>query len=230
VNARRARRRTAAGPAVGRRWQDELIEREIPPGASVLDLGCGDGQLLERLAAGRKARGQGVEFDTDAVVRCMARGVPVLHADLDQGLQGFPDGSFDYVILEETLQTLHRPMAVLREMLRVGRRGIVSFPNFGHRRVRTDLVERGRMPVTGALPYRWHDTPNIHLFTLDDFLDWTRDHGVGIVRGYTQSEGAVRDLAEGDNLLAEEVLLVTEALPEEGKSPADADVADREGR
>lgn len=209
----KARRKAEPGPACELRWQDALIEREIPVGASVLDLGCGDGLLLERLATVRNVRGQGVEFDPDAVVRCIARGVPVFHADLDQGLKGFPDGSFDYVVLEETLQTLHRPMAVLREMLRVGRHGIVSFPNFGYRKVRANLAERGRMPVTPGLPHQWHDTPNIHLFTLQDFLDWARDNGVAILRGYAQEEGAVRELSEDDNLLAEEVLLVTQALP-----------------
>jgi methionine biosynthesis protein MetW len=192
------------------RWQDAIIEREIPLGASVLDLGCGGGELLFRLMDIKGVRGQGVELDARAVVSCVARGVPVFHSNLDDGLRGFSAGNFDYVILEETLQTLHRPLAVLTEMLRVGRHGIVSFPNFAYWRVRLDLAMRGRMPVTECLPDPWYETPNIHLFTLQDFLEWTRREGVRIVHGYALAEGQVRDLAEDDNLYAEEVLLFTE--------------------
>jgi methionine biosynthesis protein MetW len=125
-------------------------------------------------------------------------------------LKGFADQSFDYVILEETLQTLHHPTEVLSDMLRVGRTGIVSFPNFAYWRVRLDLALRGRMPVPDTLPYRWHDTPNIHLLTLGDFLDWARDHGVNIAAGHALVEGDVRPLHDKDGLYAEEVLLVVE--------------------
>ena len=190
------------------RWQDEWIEREIEPGTAVLDLGCGEGDLLHRLMRDKGIRGQGVEIDLNAVVRCVARGVPVLQADLDVGLREFPERSFDYVVLEETVQTLHQPLAVLRDMLRVGRRGIVSFPNFGHWRVRLALALDGRMPVTPTLPYHWYDTPNIHLFTLQDFLDWTAAAGARIVRGYALADGIVRPLGPEDNLEAEEVLLI----------------------
>jgi len=190
------------------RWQDEWIEREIEPGTTVLDLGCGEGDLLHRLMRDKGIRGQGVEIDLHAVVRCVARGVPVLQADLDVGLREFPDHSFDYVVLEETVQTLHQPLAVLSDMLRVGRRGIVSFPNFGHWRVRLALALDGRMPVTPTLPYHWYDTPNIHLFTLQDFLDWTATAGARVVRGYALADGVVRPLGPDDNLEAEEVLLI----------------------
>lgn len=192
------------------RWQDELIEQEIPAGASVLDLGCGGGELLAGLLRRKKVRGQGVELDSEAVFQCVAAGVPVFQSDLDRGLKGFPDHSFDYVILEETLQTLHRPAEVLKEMLRVGRRGIVSFPNFAYWRVRLDLGLRGRMPVTEWLPFRWYDTPNIHLFTLQDFLDWSGGNGVAIAQAHVLAEGQVRRMEPEDNLYAEEALLIIE--------------------
>lgn len=193
------------------RWQDALIESEIPERASVLDLGCGQGDLLGRLIFTRGARGQGVELDPEAVMCCVLRGIPVFQANLDEGLKGFPNGSFDFVVLEETLQTLHRPAGILREMLRVGRHGIVSFPNFGHWKVRMSLTARGRMPVTEWLPYGWHDSPNIHLFTLDDLLDWAQASAVRLVRGYVLCDGQVRPLREDDNLHAEEALLILEA-------------------
>ncbi len=188
------------------RWQDDRIVREIPRGASVLDLGCGEGDLLARLIRRKGVRGQGVELSPAAVMRCVERGVPVFQTDLDQGLAGFPDRSFDYVVLEETLQTLHRPLEVLGEMLRVGRLGIVSFPNFAWWRIRMSLLVEGRMPTTDRLPYRWHDTPNIHLFTLQDFLDWVARERVTVVRAFAYDGGRVRPLQAGDTLNAEEAL------------------------
>ena len=199
-------RHPESAPVKGR-WQDPLIEREIPRGASVLDLGCGSGELLERLIRERGVQGQGIELDPGQVMSCVARGVPVFQADLDAGLSGFPNHRFDVVVLEETLQTLHKPVEMLGEMLRVGRTCIVSFPNFGHWRVRLGLALHGRMPVTPRLPHRWHNTPNIHLCTLDDFLDWARESRVRVQKGYALAEGAVRPLTEHDNLHAEEVLL-----------------------
>ncbi len=188
------------------RWQDALIEEDIPRGAAVLDLGCGTGELLARLVRDRGVRGQGIEVDPEAVRGCVARGVPVLESDLDEGLRGFPDGVFDYVILEQTLQTLRRPVEVLSEMLRVGTHGIVSFPNFGYWRVRLQLALEGRMPETRELPYHWHDTPNIHLFSIRDFLDWTAQAGVSIVKACAFEGGRARPLRGDDNLHAEEAL------------------------
>lgn len=190
------------------RWQDQIIEQLIPPRSSVLDLGCGDGQLLAQLTDAKQVRGQGVELDADAVMQCVARGVPVFQSDLDAGLKGFADQSFDYVILEETLQTLRRPLDVLREMLRVGRRGIVSFPNFGFWLVRLDLAIRGHMPVTHCLPYRWYDTPNIHLFTLDDFMNCLPELSAKILESHVLALEGIRPLQPSDNLFAREVLCV----------------------
>jgi len=208
ASSSRGRANPGQSPRV--RWQDEIITQEIQPGARVLDLGCGDGQLLERLQRERQVRGQGVEIDADAVLAATLRGVPVFQADLGEGLSRFPDGSFDVVVLEETLQTLAKPRLMLGEMLRVGRRGIVSFPNFAHWRVVVNLVAHGRMPVTERLPYPWYDSDNIHPFTLQDLLDWVEASGVRIVSGHSFSEGSVRILRPEDNLHAEEVLVVVE--------------------
>ena len=212
---------TGPGPvspgAESGRWQDHIILSEVPPGASVLALGCGEGDLLSTLIGRLDVRGQGVELNPLAVLKSIDRGVPVLNIDLDQGLVDFADQSFDYVILESTLQTLKAPLPTLTEMLRVGRRGIVSFPNFGHWRVRFDLAVRGRMPVTRGLPYGWHDTPNIHLFTLADFLDWCGANEVAVNNSFGLVEGRIKTpLSPSDNLIVEEALLCLERAGKAG--------------
>ncbi len=148
----------------------------IKPGASVLDLGCGDGSLLSYLQERRGVRGYGVENQPDKVIACVARGVNVIQFDLEAGLAGFDTGSFDHVILSQTLQAVHNTAGVLAEMLRVGREGIVSFPNFGYWRNRLQVLA-GNMPVSRDLPYSWHDTPNVHLCTLHDFEALCREQG-----------------------------------------------------
>ena len=146
----------------------------IEDGARVLDVGCGDGALLAHLAKTRDVGGYGVEIDANNVVRCIESGVNVIQADVDAGLRGFESGSFDYVVMTQTLQALQRPDQVVGEMLRVGKTAIVTFPNFGHWRVRLGLLA-GRMPNTPALPEEWYDTPNIHLCTVADFDDLCRE-------------------------------------------------------
>lgn len=155
----------------------EAIARLVPEGSRVLDLGCGGGELLRFLREKRSAHVHGVELDLDNVASCVRADVPVIQADLDQGLTGFPDDAFDLVILSQTLQVVRKPALVLREMLRVGQRGIVSFPNFGHARVRSYLTLRGRMPMSRSIPYSWYDTPNIHHTTLKDFEDFVQANG-----------------------------------------------------
>ncbi|MGH8461704.1 MAG: methionine biosynthesis protein MetW [Stenotrophobium sp.] len=147
-----------------------LICDWIAPGSSILDLGCGDGSLLAHLARTRDVRGYGLEIDPANLAQCIARGVNVIQADLDDGLRDFENGAFDYVVMTQALQALQRPDQALAEILRVGRTGIVTFPNFGHWRVRSALA-LGRMPVTPSLPETWYNTPNIHLCTVADFED-----------------------------------------------------------
>lgn len=147
----------------------DVVAAMVPRGSRVLDLGCGDGALLDHLIREKGCDGTGVEISDEGFHACVARGVPVVVADIDQGLGDVEDDAYDVVILSQTLQATHRPALVLQEMMRVGRVGIVSFPNFGHWRLRWSLAARGRMPTSRSLPYRWYDTPNIHLCTIRDF-------------------------------------------------------------
>ena len=160
--------------------EDETILRWVGSGARVLDLGCGDGSLLNKLWEAKQAPGYGVEIDDAHVVQCLKNDVNVLQMDLEDGLSAFRDDSFDCVILSETLQAIRNTEQLLREMLRVGHEAIVSFPNFGHWRARMQ-VSLGRMPVSKALPYQWYDTPNVHLCTVRDFEDLCRRLGVRIL-------------------------------------------------
>lgn len=159
-----------APPGPARALRDDLrqIADWIADGAHVLDLGCGDGALMAYLRDSRAARVYGVEIDDDSILQCVRRGLSVIQADLESGLRMFPDRMFDTVVLSQTLQAMHETEAVLREMARVGRQGIVSFPNFGHWRHLASLIA-GRMPVSPQMPYQWYDTPNVHLCTPRDF-------------------------------------------------------------
>ena len=146
----------------------ELIARWIPEGSRVLDLGCGDGVLLAGLAATRATQGYGIEIEGSNVLASLKNGVNVIQNDIESGLSAIEDNAFDFVILSQTLQAMRNSESVLNEMLRVGREGIVTFPNFGYWRHRLDIL-RGHMPVSKTLPYSWYDTPNIHLCTVKDF-------------------------------------------------------------
>jgi len=159
----------------------KLIEQYVEPGARVLDLGCGDGALLEELIREKGVDGFGIDKNVEEVQRCIARGVPVYHGDMIEALGMFADDTFGCVILSQTLQQAENPRRVVEEMMRVGRRGIISFPNFGHWRVRVQLLLGGRAPRTRVLPYTWHNTPNIRVLTINDFLDFCRQEGLQIV-------------------------------------------------
>ncbi len=157
-----------------------VIAKQVPAGVRVLDVGCGDGALMAALQRDRQADARGIEIDPELVVRCVARGLSVVQGDADRDLAFYPDGAFDVAILSQTLQTAARPDRMLAELLRVGRRAFVSFPNFAYWRMRWALVRRGRMPVTRHLPVSWYETANIHHVTVKDFEELTAALGVAI--------------------------------------------------
>ena len=147
----------------------ELVAKLIQPNSRVLDLGCGAGDLLQHLQQQKSVIGYGLDKDAENIQLCLSRGVNVIEQDLDGGLGNFQDDAFDMVIMTDTIQAVHQPQLLLREMLRVGRECVVTFPNFGHWRCRLNLAATGRMPVSKHLPHLWYDTPNIHLCTFNDF-------------------------------------------------------------
>jgi methionine biosynthesis protein MetW len=153
------------------RVDHQLIAEMVEPGSRVLDVGCGDGDLLELLSQKRGVDGRGVELDRDKVNACVARGLSVIQGDADRDLSNYPDQAFDYAILSLTIQATRNPKPVLENLLRIGRRAIVSFPNFGHWQIRVALLFSGRMPVTHNLPDNWYESPNAHLCTIRDFAD-----------------------------------------------------------
>ena len=166
-----------------------LVARMVEPGSRVLDVGCGDGSLLALLRERRGADARGIEIARENVSACLARGLAVIQGDADTDLAGYPDDSFDYVVLSQTIQATRNPREVVERMLRIGRRGIVSFPNFGHWRVRWELGVRGRMPVTDNLPHSWYDTPNIHFCTIRDFVRLTREVGARVEQAHALDSG-----------------------------------------
>lgn len=163
------------------------IAEWVTPGAKVLDLGCGDGSLLRHLKEARGARGYGIEIADENIVTCIKNGVNVLQMDLETGLSGFEAQSFDFVILSQTLQAMKNIEQLVNEMLRVGKHGIVTLPNFGYWRHRLQIMT-GNMPVSKDLPYQWFDTPNIHLCTFDDFEAFCREQGMRILERSTMHD------------------------------------------
>ncbi|PSM15863.1 methionine biosynthesis protein MetW [Nitratireductor sp. StC3] len=157
-----------------------MVAGLIEPRARVLDIGCGDGTLLDLLITDKQIDGRGIEISQRGVNECVARGLSVIQGDADTDLSYYPDQGFDYVILSQTLQATRNPKEVLEQLLRIGRRAIVSFPNFGHWRVRLSLLLRGRMPVTRDLAYSWYDTPNIHFCTIRDFVNLCEEIGATV--------------------------------------------------
>lgn len=188
----------------GLRAEQALIADWITAGSRVLDLGCGDGQLLAALAHHKGVTGYGIEIDPDNIVSCIERGVNVIHSDLDAGLSEFDAESFDFVIMTQTLQATRFPHELIDEMLRIGRESIVTFPNMGHWKCRAQIL-LGRMPVTRHLPNTWYDTPNIHMCTLSDFEDLCADKHLEILeRAAVDSQHhAVPGMGLWPNLLAE---------------------------
>ena len=158
----------------------QIIQEWIAPGSRVLDLGCGDGELLSWLREHKNVTGYGLEIDPDKIARCIERGVNVVEQNLDLGLGNFASDSFDVVVMTQSLQALHYPDKVLAEMLRVGKTCIITFPNFGHWRCRWYLTTKGRMPVSDFLPYTWYNTPNIHFCTFADFERLCHEQGARV--------------------------------------------------
>lgn len=161
-------------------FEHRLIAELIKPNSTVLDLGCGDGELLAYLARHKQVSGQGIEIDEQAIYKCVARGLSVFHGDLDSGLKDWEAQSFDYVILDQSLQQVIHPDTVLQEALRLGKEVIVGFPNFVHFMARWQLAFCGKVPVTGSLPFQWYDTPNLHFLSILDFTNYCHAREISI--------------------------------------------------
>ncbi|WP_174287009.1 methionine biosynthesis protein MetW [Sphingomonas bacterium] len=184
-----------------------VIADHVIPGTRVLDVGCGDGALMAALRDRAGVDARGLEIDAGNVAAAVARGLSVVQGDADIDLAGYPNRSFDYAILSQTLQTARGPDKVLDELLRIGTRAFVSFPNFAHWRVRLSLLWGGRMPVTPLLPERWYDTPNIHHVTIDDFRAFVAERGIGVERAWFLSRGKQTTSAAA-NVLAEHAVFL----------------------
>ena len=194
-----------------------LIAGMIAPGSRVLDIGSGDGTLIEHLFRTRGCDARGLEIDMGEVTRAVAHGLPVMHGDADNDLQHYPDAAFDYVVLSRTLQAVERPRDVLREMLRIGARAVVSFSNFGHWTVRSSLLRTGRMPMTAIWDRPWYETPNIHPCTIRDFFDLCAREGYAVESWLAVDEGGQRAPWRRSirlaNLLAEQGLFLLRRMP-----------------
>ena len=160
--------------------EHKIISEWIEPHSPVLDLGCGDGELLSFLIQEKHARAQGIEINEQAIYKCVAKGLSVFQEDIDTGLSEFRDKSFDYVTLSQSLQQVKKPDFVLKEALRVSKKVIVSFPNFTHYAARLQILFRGKVPITNALPYDWHDTPNLHFLSISDFIEYCQKRNIEI--------------------------------------------------
>jgi len=175
------------------RLDHKIIGELIAPGSAVLDLGCGDGDLLEYLVSVKDVRGSGVEISEDAIYKCVEKGLSVSHGDIDSGLTEYPDSAFDFVIFNQTMQQVEKPMDAIDEALRIGRKVIVGFPNFCDLKSRLQLFFGGHVPVTPSLPYSWYDTPNRHFLSIKDFIRFCGDRGIKIEKNFYLSEsGPVR--------------------------------------
>jgi methionine biosynthesis protein MetW len=195
--------------------EHRLIVDLVEPGARVLDLGCGAGDLLKALQVEKQARAEGVELSETCIQACVAKGLfSVHHGDLDEGLAEYGDKSVDYVILTNTIQVLHRPLLLIREMARVGKKCIISFPNFGHWPIRAQLFFQGRMPKSRRLPYEWYDTPNIRLLTIHDFRAFCREVSLRVLQeiAISTSNERCKRVRLMPNLLADGAVFVVEEM------------------
>ena len=191
-----------------------IIAGMVERGSRVLDVGCGDGALLKHLAEAKGVDARGIELSQAGVNACVAHGLSVVQGDADRDLADYPDAAFDYVILGQTIQATRNPRQVLAEMARIGRRGIVSAPNFAHWKMRLQLLTGGRMPVTRALPHSWHDTPNIHMCSVRDFAELARELGLAIERTVAltgEKAREVKPFSLSANVFAEQAIFLLAA-------------------
>jgi len=192
---------------------DELIMRHIDRGSRVIDLGCGDGRLMQRLHDEIGCDVMGVEVEQSNIVAVIERGLPAIACDLNEGLVDIPNNSFDFAVLSQTLQQVRNPKRLLLEMLRVAKRALVVVPNFGHWRVRLEVLRRGRTPITQTLPYEWYETPNLHFMSMRDFRDLMDGIGLRIVKESPIIKGRSVDQLLGANLRADSAFYLLERDP-----------------
>jgi methionine biosynthesis protein MetW len=195
---------------------DELIMHHIDRNSRVIDLGCGDGRLMQRLHDEMGCEVMGVEVEQSNIVAIIQRGLPAIAADLNEGLVDIPNDSFDFAVLSQTLQQVRNPKLLLLEMLRVAHRALVVVPNFGHWRVRMEVLRRGRTPITQALPYEWYETPNVHFMSMRDFRDLMDGIGLRIVKESPIIKGRSVDQLWGANLRADSAFYLLERNPGKG--------------
>ena len=188
-----------------------IITKMVEENSHILDLGCGSGELLQMLKNKKNVKGLGVDINQDNIISCLKKGLSVIQGDIDIGLKEFTDKSYDYVILNQTLQTTHHPEYVMQEMLRVGKKCVISFPNFAYWRVRFHLFFKGQMPKSRILPFEWYNTPNIHLLTVSDFFEFAKKRNIKILKSIYTTKAKVKKFPLTKflpNLFAEEVIFV----------------------
>jgi len=191
----------------------EIICDQIEPESKVLDLGCGAGELLKLLKEKKNVQGRGVEINEDNIIKCIEKGLSVFQGDLDEGLIDYQDKSFDYIILNQTLQCTHKPDYVIHEMLRVGRKAVISFPNFAYWRIRSFLFFKGKMPKSNILPFEWYNTPNIRLMTINDFREFCSERKINILKEIYMNKAEIKnDILHRimPNFYAEEAIFIVE--------------------
>lgn len=199
---------------------DDLIMHHIDKESSVIDLGCGDGRLMQRLSGEMGCNVVGIDVELNNVAAVMRRGLSVVAADLNRGLADIPSDTFDFAVLSQTLQQVQRPKQLLKEMLRVANRGLVVVPNFGHWRVRYEVLRRGRTPITHALPYEWHESPNLHFMSMRDFRELMQSIGLRIVEERPIINGRSVDRAWAANLRADSAFYLLERTSAGPAEPA----------